>query len=181
MDLQRSMSRLARACSTKLKKKAKIFTSILWFIAIPLLQVAWSPMQILQGRNARSDLPMSNTARKQLGIQPEIIRNSDKHAVLPMHDLHVVQQVMYQNSTGMCWYPAVIESLCPEPISYKIRYGITYRKMQTHLKPFIPQNKNLQSNSCVCHHQWHSQTICSQWKNLSTRSHKWTSNASTYK
>ena len=46
-----------------------------------------SPMQILQGNNARSDLP--NAARKQLGIQPEIIRNSDKHAVLPTHNLHV--------------------------------------------------------------------------------------------
>ena len=28
-------------------------------------------MQILQGRNARSDFPMSNAARKQLDIQPE--------------------------------------------------------------------------------------------------------------
>ena len=59
-----------------------------------------SPMQILQGRNARSDLPMSNAARKQLGIQPEVVRNSDKHAVLPMHDLHVGQDVMYQDSTS---------------------------------------------------------------------------------
>ena len=33
-----------------------------------------SPMQILQGRNARSDLPMSNATRKQLGIQPEVVR-----------------------------------------------------------------------------------------------------------
>ena len=37
----------------------------------------------------RSDLPMSNDARKQLGIQPEVVRNNDKHAVLPMHDCHV--------------------------------------------------------------------------------------------
>ena len=105
-----------------------------------------SPMQILQGRNARSDLPMSNAARKQLGIQPEIVRNNDKHAVLPMHDVHVGQQVMYQDSTSKCWYPAVIDSLCPEPRSYKIttRDGITYRKTQSHLKPFAPQNMNLQ-------------------------------------
>ena len=36
-----------------------------------------SPMQILQGiqgRNARSDLPMSNAASKQLGVQHEIVR-----------------------------------------------------------------------------------------------------------
>ena len=57
-------------------------------------------MQILQSRNARSDLPMSNAARKQLGIQPEIVRNTDKHTALPTHDLHVGQQVMYQDSAS---------------------------------------------------------------------------------
>ena len=39
-------------------------------------------MQILQGRNARSDLHMSNAARKQLGIQPEIVRIADNHPAL---------------------------------------------------------------------------------------------------
>ena len=111
----------------------------------------WSPVQILQGRNARSDLPMSNAARKQLGIQPEVVRNSDEHALLPMHDLHVGQQVMYQDSISKCWYPEVIDSLCPEPRSYNITtgYGITYWKTQSHLKHFTPQNNNLQSNQCV--------------------------------
>ena len=54
-------------------------------------------MQILQGRSARSDLPMSNVAREKFGIQPEVLRNIDKHEVLPTHDLHVGQSVMYQN------------------------------------------------------------------------------------
>ena len=108
-------------------------------------------MQILQGRNARSGLPMSNAAKKQLCIQPEVIRNSDKQVVLPMHDLHVSQQVMYQDSESKHWYPAVIESLCPEPRSYKIitRDGITYRKTQAHLKPYTPQNKMSQSTQYV--------------------------------
>ena len=150
MVLPRSMSRLWKACSTKLKKKAKISTSVLWYIAIPHLQVTCNyPMQILQGRNARCDLPISNTARKQLGIKPEVIRNKDKHAVLPRPDLG--QQVMYQDSTSKHWYPAVIDSLCPEPGSYKIttRDGIVYRKMQSHLKPYTPQKKNVQSSQCV--------------------------------
>ena len=60
-------------------------------------------MQILQGRSARSDLTMSNAARKQLGIQFEIIRNNDKHAVLSMYDLHIGQDVMYQDSTSKHW------------------------------------------------------------------------------
>ena len=101
-------------------------------------------MQIFQGRNARSDLPMSNAARIQLGIQPEVVRNDDKHAALPTHDLHVSQDVMYQDSTSKCWYPAVIESLFTEPRSYKIltRDGIVYRKIQYHLKPFTSHKKN---------------------------------------
>ena len=52
-------------------------------------------MQILQGRSARSDLTTSNAASKQLGIQPEVIRNIDKQEVLPTHDLHV----------GQCYVP----------------------------------------------------------------------------
>ena len=67
------------------------------------------------------------------------------HAVLPTHDLYVGQQVMYQDSTSKCWYPAATEHCVPEPRSYEIttRDGITYRKMQEHLKPYTPQNKNL--------------------------------------
>ena len=97
-----------------------------------------SPMQILQGRNARYDLPMSNAARKQLSIQSEIVRNTDKHSSLPTHDLHVGQQVMYQDSASKHWYPAIIESLCSEPRSYRIitRDCVVYRKTQSHLKPF---------------------------------------------
>ena len=41
-----------------------------------------NPLQVAcRSRSARSDLPMSNAARKQLGIQPEVIRNIDKHEV----------------------------------------------------------------------------------------------------
>ena len=58
---------------------------------------------------------------------------------------------MCQDSTSKCWYPAVIESMRPEPRRYKITTsdGIVQRKMQSHLKPFTPQNKNLQSKQCV--------------------------------
>ena len=83
-------------------------------------------MQILQGRNPRSDLPMSNVARKQLGIQPKVVRHTDRHAALPTHDLHVCQQVMYQVSTSKHRYPTVIDSLCPEPRSYKIKQEMVF-------------------------------------------------------
>ena len=41
---------------------------------------------------------MSNSARKQLGIQPEVLRTIEKHEKLPTHDLHVEHSVMYQDS-----------------------------------------------------------------------------------
>ena len=71
------------------------YTCLMIYCNAPLTGIMKSPMQILQGRNARSDLPMSNAARKQLGIKPEVVRNNDKNALLPMHDLHVGQDVMY--------------------------------------------------------------------------------------
>ena len=58
------------------------------------------PMQILQGRSARSSLPMSSAAMKQLGIQSEVIRNIDKHQHLHTHDLYVGQHVTYQDSAS---------------------------------------------------------------------------------
>ena len=108
-------------------------------------------MQILQGRSARSDLPMSNAASKQLGIQPAVIRNIDKYEQLPIHDVYVGQHVMYQDSTSKQWYPAVIKSLCPETRRYKIKTSdsVLYRKMQGCLKPYTPQAKKSQAIQCV--------------------------------
>ena len=40
-------------------------------------------MKILQSRSTRSDLPMSNTARQQIGLQPEKLRNVNKNEHLP--------------------------------------------------------------------------------------------------
>ena len=106
---------------------------------------------------------MSNAARKQFGIQPEVIRNNDEHAMLPTQDLHVGQYVMYQDSASKHWYPAVIQSLCSEPRSYKVltRDGIVYRKTQSCLKPFTLKTRTLNVLS-VCHPQWHNLLVCGQ-------------------
>ena len=50
---------------------------------------------------------------------------------------------MFQDSTNRWWFPATITSICSEPISYKIttKEGVTYRKTQSHLKPYDQQNK----------------------------------------
>ena len=103
----------------------------------PLSSNLQSPMQILQSRSARSDLPMPNTARQQLGLNPEQLRSKYKNEHLPSHDLHLGQHVMYQDSTNKQWFPAIISSICSEPRSYKIttKEGVTYRNTQSHLKP----------------------------------------------
>ena len=61
----------------------------------PLTGSLQSPVQILKGRSVRSDLPVSNAVRKQLGIQPEVIRSIDKYEQLSTHYLHVGQDVMF--------------------------------------------------------------------------------------
>ena len=84
----------------KTKKEGKDFCKCLMiYYNTPLMSIVKSSMYILQGRNARSHLPISNATRKQLGLQPEVDRNNDKHAVFPTHDLHVGQDVMIQDST----------------------------------------------------------------------------------
>ena len=99
-----------------------------------------SPMEILQSRSTRSDLPMSNAARQQLGVQPEKLRTVTKNEHLPSHDLYIWQEVMYQDVTGKWWYIATITSLCVQPRSYNIttREGVTYRKTKDHLKSYQP-------------------------------------------
>ena len=109
----------------------------------PLSGSLQSLMQILQNRFARSDLPMSNAARQQLGLQPEKLRTVYKNENLPSHDLHIGQHVMYQDATSKWWDPATITSLCAQPRCYNIatREVVTYRKTQAHLKPYKPQYK----------------------------------------
>ena len=79
---------------------------------------------------------MSNAARKQLGLHCEELRNNNKHEHLPTHDLHVGQNVMFQDTTIKWWYPVTITSLCSEPRSYSIttKDGIAFRKTQAQLK-----------------------------------------------
>ena len=108
-------------------------------------------MQILQSRSARSDLPMSNAARKQLGLNSEELGNINKHEQLSAHDSHIGQSVMFQDVTSKLWYPTTITTLLSEPRSYNIttREGVTYRKTQVHLKPYTPQGKTFESEHYV--------------------------------
>ena len=118
---------------------------------------------------------MSNAARKQLGIQPEIIKNSDKHAVLPTHDLHVGPHVIFQDSTSKHWYPAVIKIcvLNQEVTRYWQEMVLFTRKPNLIWSLLYLRTGTLYLPS-VCHHWWHNLPIWGQWKLSSRRSHKWT-------
>ena len=125
----------------------------------PLSNILHSPMQILTSRSARSSLSMSNAARKQKGLDCEDLRTKCKSEHLPLHDLHLNQAVMYQDSTTKRLFPANITKLCQEPRSFTIttKEGIQYRKIQAHLKPYHPQEKTSENELLVQNN--HMQTV----------------------
>ena len=98
----------------------------------PLSNSLHYPKQIHSSRSARSNLPISNAARKQLGLDCEDLRTKYKNEHLPSHDLHLNQAVMYQDPTTKRWFPATISKLCQEPGSYIIttKKGVQYRETQ---------------------------------------------------
>ena len=122
-------------------------------------------MQILASRSVRSNLPMSNAARKQKGLDCEYLRTQSKNEKMPSHDLHLDQAVMYQDSNDKRWYPGTITRLCQETRSYLIttRQGVQYRKTQAHLKPYHPQGEDE-----LCNQEKHKQTVQCAQKYLNT-------------
>ena len=129
----------------------------------PLSSSLQSPMQILTSRSARSNLPMSNAARKQKGLDCEHLRTKSKNEQVPSHDLHLNQAVMYQDPNDKRWYPATITRLCQEPRSYLIttKQGVQYRKTQAHLKPYHPQDEDE-----LCNQEKHKWTVPSAQNQL---------------
>ena len=109
----------------------------------PLDDNLTSPMQILQGRTARSDLPMSYAAKVKFGLasgQPSLLR-PEKNERAPTHDSKLNQDVMYLDPVSNKWFPATIVRLLTAKRSYLIRTpeGVEYRKTQQHLKLYKPR------------------------------------------
>ena len=102
----------------KAKRRGKdLFKCLMIYPNTPFSGSLQSLMQIVQSRSTRSDLPMSNAARQQLCLQPEKLRNVNENGHLPSYDLHIGQDVMYQDATSKQWYPTTITSLCMQPRS----------------------------------------------------------------
>ena len=115
----------------------------------PLDDNLLSPMQLLQGRTARSDLPMSHAAKVKYGLAsgrslPPPVPAQDKNERAPTHDYKLNQDVMYLDPTSKKWFPATIVRLLDAKRSYLIKTpeGAEYRRTQQHLKPYKPK---------VCH------------------------------
>ena len=79
---------------------ADLYKALMIYCNMPLASNLQSPMQILQNRTARSQLPMSHSARRHLGLEAEKLRIKTKNENLPSHDLHLGQDVMMQGPTS---------------------------------------------------------------------------------
>ena len=113
---------IAKSLFYKVKEEGKdLFKCLMVYHNTPLSSSLQSLIQILSSRSARSDLPVSNTARKQLGLDCADLRNKYKNEHLPLHDLHLDQEVMYQDSTSKQVYAATITRPCKEPRSYVVK------------------------------------------------------------
>ena len=72
----------------------------------PLDDNLTSLMRILQGRTARSDLPMSYAAKVKFGLassQPSLLR-PEKNECAPTHDYKLNQDVMYLDPVSNKWF-----------------------------------------------------------------------------
>ena len=68
---------------------ADLYKALMIYQNTPLTSNMQSPMQILQNRTARSQLPIPNSARRQFGLETEKLRIKTKNENLPSHDLHL--------------------------------------------------------------------------------------------
>ena len=108
-------------------------------------------MQILQGRQACTDLPLSHAAKVKMGINhiprstTEILHVKDKSLSSPTQDTPIGHHVMYREPTDGRWYPPTVIQQLPKKRSYIIQThdNVMYRKMQVYLKPYKPK-KNVQ-------------------------------------
>ena len=159
-ELAEKYVQLVKNLFYKAKEEGKdLFKCLMMYWNTPFSNSLHSPMQILTSRSAESNLPISNAARKQLGLDCKDLRTKYKNEHLPSYDLHLNQVVTYQDPKTKRWFPATITKLSQEPGSYIIttKEGVQDRKTQTHLKPYHPQDKIVNSEHVLQNN--HMQTV----------------------
>ena len=102
---------LAKKCSRIIKNlfhKAKeegqsLYTALMVYRNTPLNRSLQSPMQILQGRQACTDLPLSHAAKVKIGVNhilrpsAEILCVKDKSLSIPTHDIPLIKRLCIEN------------------------------------------------------------------------------------
>ena len=127
------------------------YTALMVYRKIPLNGSLQSPMQVLPGRQACTDLPLLHAAKVKMGINHtpkptvEIHHVKEKSLSTPTHDIPIGQCVMYREPNDRRWYPATVIQHLTEMRSCIIKShdNVMYRKTQVHLKPYKPK-KNIQ-------------------------------------
>ena len=125
------------------------YTALMVYRNTPLNNTLQSLMQILQGRQGHTDLPLSHAAKVQMGINhapqstAETLCVKDKLLSSSTHDIPIGQNVMYREPNDKRWYPATVIQQLPEKRSYCIRMkdNVVCRKIQVHLKPYTTEKK----------------------------------------
>ena len=103
------------------------YTALMVYRNTPLNETLQSPIQILQGRQAHTDLPLSHAANVKIGINhsprptAEILCVKEKSLSTPTHDIPIGQNVMYREPNDKRWYPATVIQQLPEKRSYLIK------------------------------------------------------------
>ena len=141
------------------------YTALMVYRNTPLNGTLQLPMQILQGGQACTDLPLWHAAKVQMGINhatwptAEILHVKDKSLSSPTHDIPIGQNVMYREPNDKRWYPTTVIQHLPEKRSYLIKTNdnVIYRKMQVHFKPYIPKKIIQQPELCK---KDNNQSIC---------------------
>ena len=95
-----------------------IYKCLMTYHNTPLANTVKSPMQMLQQRSTRSLLPMSNTVCRQLGVAAEQT-TATKNQHLPLHNLHIGQEVMCQDIVTKRWFPTTIKLCVQNPEAIK--------------------------------------------------------------
>ena len=112
------------------------YTALMVYRSTPLNGSLQSPMQILQARQACTDLPLLHAAKVKMGINhiprpsAEILWVKDKSLSSPTHDIPIGQHVMYREPNYRRWYLTTIIQQLPEKRSYLIKTNdnVIYRK-----------------------------------------------------
>ena len=131
------------------------YTALMVCRNTPLDETIQSLMQILQGRQTHTDLPLSHAAKVQMGINhapwptAEILCVRDKSLSSHTYNIPIGQNVMYREPNDKRLYPATVIQQLPEKRTYLIKTNdnVIYRKMQVHLKPYIPKKLISNQNS----------------------------------